>query len=143
VGPTAVTPLPGGDGGDLFSSSGRKGKETVCHKGKEISVASSAVAAHLAHGDTKGACGDPCPCFTAGQVASLAACPGNYTQCILDGGGYMCRIWCPDADMSYDLTEFVLGAETCQGPGTSSSVDSAQHAACFNILLTECPSFDL
>jgi hypothetical protein len=28
----------------------------ICHKGKTIRVALSAVRAHLAHGDTKGAC---------------------------------------------------------------------------------------
>jgi hypothetical protein len=31
-------------------------KVTICHKGKTISVASSAVPAHLRHGDTRGAC---------------------------------------------------------------------------------------
>jgi hypothetical protein len=31
-------------------------KYTVCHKGHEISVAASAVPAHLAHGDSQGAC---------------------------------------------------------------------------------------
>lgn len=40
--------------GSAFSS----GKVTLCHKGKQtIHVAPSAVAAHLAHGDTLG----PCP----------------------------------------------------------------------------------
>jgi len=31
-------------------------KITLCHKGKTIKVDESAVAAHLAHGDTLGAC---------------------------------------------------------------------------------------
>ncbi len=31
-------------------------KITICHKGKTIKVDESAVAAHLAHGDTLGAC---------------------------------------------------------------------------------------
>ena len=31
-------------------------KVTICHKGKTIKVDESAVAAHLAHGDTLGAC---------------------------------------------------------------------------------------
>lgn len=31
-------------------------KVTVCHKGKTIHVDESAVAAHMAHGDTMGAC---------------------------------------------------------------------------------------
>lgn len=33
-----------------------KEKYTICHKGHEISVAESAVAAHLAHGDSQGSC---------------------------------------------------------------------------------------
>lgn len=31
-------------------------KVTICHKGKTIRVAKAAVKAHLAHGDTLGAC---------------------------------------------------------------------------------------
>jgi hypothetical protein len=31
-------------------------KYTICHKGHEISVAASAVPAHLAHGDSQGSC---------------------------------------------------------------------------------------
>ena len=34
----------------------RGNTETVCHKGREISVAPQAVPAHLAHGDSLGAC---------------------------------------------------------------------------------------
>ena len=37
------------------------GKETVCHKGKEISVADSAVPAHERHGDTVGECDEEEP----------------------------------------------------------------------------------
>ncbi len=33
-------------------------KQTVCHKGDEISIAGPAVPAHLGHGDTMGECGD-------------------------------------------------------------------------------------
>jgi len=40
----------GGGGG------GTRSKETICHNGNTITVAKSAVAAHLKHGDTKGAC---------------------------------------------------------------------------------------
>ncbi len=36
-------------------------KHVVCHKGRAISVGASAVAAHLAHGDSEGACGDTAP----------------------------------------------------------------------------------
>jgi hypothetical protein len=40
----------------------KKDKATVCHEGSAKSVSASAVPAHLAHGDTKGACdGDVAP----------------------------------------------------------------------------------
>ena len=35
---------------------GPKGKTTICHKGKTITVGNPAVKAHLKHGDTVGAC---------------------------------------------------------------------------------------
>jgi hypothetical protein len=38
------------------SYSGNDDKVTICHKGRTIKVAQSAVRAHLAHGDTLGAC---------------------------------------------------------------------------------------
>lgn len=41
----------GGGGGG-----GTKTKVTICHNGNTITVAKSAVAAHLKHGDTRGAC---------------------------------------------------------------------------------------
>jgi hypothetical protein len=36
-------------------------KQVVCHKGDEISVAQSAVSAHMNHGDTLGACVETSP----------------------------------------------------------------------------------
>jgi len=36
-------------------------KQEVCHKGKEISVAQSAISAHMNHGDTLGACIETLP----------------------------------------------------------------------------------
>lgn len=46
-----IVPCPvGGDQG------GGAAKQTICHNGNTIEVASSAVAAHLAHGDSAGAC---------------------------------------------------------------------------------------
>lgn len=40
------------------NSFGDSEKEEICHKGKEISVAPSAVAGHMKHGDTEGSCDD-------------------------------------------------------------------------------------
>ncbi len=39
-----------------YGGNGGSSKATICHKGKTIKVAQSAVAAHIKHGDTKGAC---------------------------------------------------------------------------------------
>ena len=44
-----------------FNTLADSNKETVCHKGKDISVAKSAVAAHRNHGDTVGSCDDDRP----------------------------------------------------------------------------------
>jgi hypothetical protein len=38
-------------------STGSRARVEVCHEGKTIKVARSAVAAHIGHGDTQGACG--------------------------------------------------------------------------------------
>lgn len=38
------------------NGSGTRTKVTICHNGNTITVAGSAVAAHLKHGDTRGAC---------------------------------------------------------------------------------------
>jgi hypothetical protein len=43
---------------NAFSASG---KQQLCHKGKQISVAQSAVSAHQNHGDTEGECEDESP----------------------------------------------------------------------------------
>lgn len=37
-------------------------KTVVCHKGKNISVATSSVSAHIAHGDPVDSDGSPVPC---------------------------------------------------------------------------------
>ena len=34
------------------------GKTAICHKGVDIAVSDNSLAAHLAHGDTLGTCGD-------------------------------------------------------------------------------------
>ena len=44
-----------------LSMAGQK-KFTICHKGRTITVAEPAVAAHLAHGDTLGHCISACAC---------------------------------------------------------------------------------
>lgn len=137
TGPDLVAAAPGVEDSGTFEASKRTDKVVVCHKGKDLRVAPSAVAAHLRHGDTEGSCSSPCPCFTADQVAAAASCDGAATQCIRFGDSYLCRIVCDSA--SFD---FFLASDTCEGPRSSSPVDSTQHDACFDILLTECPAFD-
>lgn len=39
-----------------YGGSGGSAKVTICHNGNTLKVAKSAVAAHVKHGDTKGAC---------------------------------------------------------------------------------------
>jgi hypothetical protein len=40
------------------SDSGKPEKVTICHKGRTITISSSALQAHLNHGDTEGGCGE-------------------------------------------------------------------------------------
>jgi hypothetical protein len=63
----AVRLLVGAVGGGMLSLTTRsldakkgaktKGKVTICHKGQTITIAQSALPAHLRHGDSTGACG--------------------------------------------------------------------------------------
>lgn len=76
---------------------------TVCHKGKDLKVSSSALAGHLRHGDRLGSCTPPpaasCPCFTSDgltetaglcSVPPIATCGDPYSLnlfCAPGGGG--------------------------------------------------------
>jgi len=138
TGPDLVATAPVTDESGTFEASKTTGKVTVCHKGQDLRVASSALPAHLAHGDTEGSCSSPCPCYSADQVAAAASCEGATTQCVRFGDSYLCRIACDSASFDY-----FLAPDSCEGPGGTSLVDSAQYDACFDILLTECPAFQL
>ena len=48
--------LPGVPGNSAGARGASDGKVPVCHRGKTIRVAPEAVAAHLRHGDHRGAC---------------------------------------------------------------------------------------
>ena len=56
-----------------FSAMSDSHKTTVCHKGKEISVANSAVPAHKNHGDTVGECDDDGPDTKPPKPETVAA----------------------------------------------------------------------
>ena len=99
-GPALAAAVPGGgdDGGVTASAAS---KVTICHKGKDLSVASSAIGGHLGHGDRLGSCtaAVACPCFTATGIEQLAAqcsgtprnsCPTQYSVslvCVGSVGG--------------------------------------------------------
>jgi hypothetical protein len=136
TGPTSMTDFATLDEAGSFEASSHA-TSLVCHKGRDLLVAPSAVAAHLAHGDTEGPCQAACPCYTAEQVAASAACPNPVTLCFQSNGEYLCEIQC--ATETYD---YFLSPDSCEGPQVSSSIDSTQFQACFDVLRTECPAFD-
>ena len=62
---------------------------SICHKGEQITVAESAVQAHLKHGDTLA---NPCGCGFDGIVQPL--CGGKTVLCIPNNG--ICAVGCID-----------------------------------------------
>jgi hypothetical protein len=58
-------------------------KQEMCHKGDEISIAGSAVPAHLAHGDTEGDCEDT---PTESEPNTMAAVVMMRCEAITDNG---------------------------------------------------------
>lgn len=133
----SMSPLPALDDIGAFEASGREATSLVCHNGRDLLVAPDAVPAHVAHGDTEGPCEAACPCFTAEQVAATAQCQNAVTQCQRSGGTYLCLIECQGVTHAY-----FLSPDSCASSQVSSPVDAAQHQMCFDILLTECPSFE-
>lgn len=108
-------------------------KVTICHKPgtpaeRTLSVASSAVAAHIAHGDVEGPCASPDPC--AGVVCS--AVENGTNQCI-EGE---CQLTCSDGYQP-DGTGGCSPADPCSGVicsevenGTSQCLDGQCQTAC-------------
>ena len=65
----------------LMSGSVFAAKKTICHKGETISVAKSAVSAHMAHGDTKGAC----PRLPVYRTVVMMRCLNNNGSLVVSG----------------------------------------------------------
>jgi len=68
-----------------------KGKEkvTICHKGQTITVARPAVRAHLAHGDTEGACAPVDTCLpVTGTEGDVTTANGAYTATTTGASDY-------------------------------------------------------
>jgi hypothetical protein len=63
------------DGGGLGQE-----KVTICHKGHTITVGFPAQAAHLKHGDTDGACGQPASPSTTGTTSTTAGTTTGMTD---------------------------------------------------------------
>jgi hypothetical protein len=61
----------GGEDGAVAASSAAL--ITICHKGKDLQVAPSALGGHLKHGDRVGSCAGVCPCYTSAGLAEVAA----------------------------------------------------------------------
>jgi hypothetical protein len=88
AGPSAVLPAPAvSDGDGSVSAQAGQPKVILCHQGQTLSVAQPSVAAHLAHGDTLGACDSappsppsPSPSASPSPVASCSALGPGYWQ---------------------------------------------------------------
>ena len=113
---------------------GGQPKVTICHKGETITVAQPAVSAHLAHGDTVGACGpSPSPSASPSPSPSPSPSASPGASCSGLGPGY----W---ANWSNHYTEpqfatllagtVAFGAAQANGYLTSVGCDGTDALAC-------------
>jgi hypothetical protein len=115
-------------------------KVTVCHKGQELRVATSALGGHLGHGDRLGTCAATCPCFTSAGIDQMAAqCDANlYVDC---SEKYSVAMFCWGNGGGANLGAFqaILGTDTCgtvlkDSTGafveSSQAVSAAEYEAC-------------
>jgi hypothetical protein len=139
-GPALAAAVPGeGDEGVAASA---KGQVTICHKGQELSVSSSAIEAHLRHGDRLGSCAAVCPCFTATGIEQLAgqctgtpfnSCPRQYSislVCLGSGGGATGPLGTFEAAVGAGSCSTRLKDSTGAFVTTVLPVTPAEYAAC-------------
>ncbi len=113
--PTAVTAIQSGGGEQGAVTASSVAQITLCHKGKDLQVAPSALGGHLGHGDRLGSCAEVCPCFTSAGLAQVAA------QCSVPpiascGSPYSINLFCaPGSGTISNLGYFEarIGAGTC------------------------------
>jgi hypothetical protein len=99
-------------------------KVEVCHKGKLITVAEPAVAAHEAHGDTLGACSDgetpePPPDGTTPELTTVATAPATLGDPISDTA----TLSGATSDATGTMTFKLYGPFTDPDPSTDTCVD--------------------
>ena len=88
------------DGDDVEDQNNTK-KETICHKGKTISISKSAVSAHIGHGDVVGSCESHTDSDGDGLADDVDNCPNdsNEQQSDIDGDGIGDQCDTPDYDI--------------------------------------------
>jgi hypothetical protein len=149
--PAAVV-VAGGDEPGAVAESKSSPKVTICHKGMSVlTVAASALPAHLAHGDRVGTCApDPvsCPCFSAAGIAQVAAlCTGALHPSCPEQ--YSIQLWCspvPSLDWNLGLFAAKLGTDTCSTAShdpltgdeifSETAITPAQYEACRQAIVT-------
>jgi hypothetical protein len=113
----------GGKGkGKTKNKKGKKGKVTLCHQGKTITVSKSARKAHLAHGDTQGRCpseptGPTCTDGITNGAETDVDCGGTCPRCAT---GKICASRNDCASARCDLGN----CEQCADPLTDCGTDA-------------------
>jgi hypothetical protein len=138
--PTSPVAVERADGESGSVTAAAAAKVTVCHKGQELRVATSALGGHLGHGDRLGSCAATCPCFTSAGIDQMAAqCDANlYVDC---SEKYSVAMFCWGNGGGANLGAFqaILGTDTCgtvlkDSTGafveSSQAVSAAEYEAC-------------
>ena len=112
--PTSPVAIERTDGEHGSVTSSAMAKVSICHKGQELRVSSSALGGHLGHGDRLGSCAAVCPCFTSAGIDQMAAqCDANlYVDC---SEKYSVAMFCWSDGGGANLGTFqaILGTDTC------------------------------
>ena len=112
--PTSPVAVQSTDGESGAVTSSAVPKVTICHKGQELRVSTSALGGHLGHGDRLGSCAAACPCFTSTGIDQMAAqCDANlYVDC---SEKYSVAMFCWSDGGGANLGAFqaILGTDTC------------------------------
>jgi hypothetical protein len=108
-------------------ASGAQERYPICHKGHELWIPLDAWPDHEAHGDQWGGC-DTCPCFTADEIETAAACATSPPSCS-PGDPYFLIVVCGKVADSY-LTSSPAELNRCIGFTNVEGITLDQHNAC-------------